>query len=138
MPAVESSITFLIVPLDEALRPNICCLLPQCSVTDDLLCRAYDSSAWMGRIGNSLSHLMPGLSSSLETVPLDQLTQGLVNAPLQAFVLKTQELEHEDSEGSPQWFWGSSPAPLRLRPWNAQPRSPKQGSRWLDFIDVTV
>ncbi|MED6233591.1 hypothetical protein ATANTOWER_013817 [Ataeniobius toweri] len=94
MPAVEPSITFLIVAPDEVLRPNIRCLLPQCRVTDYLLCRAYDSSAWMGRIGNSLSHLMPGLSSSLEMVPLDQLTQGLVNAPLQAFVLKTQELEH--------------------------------------------
>ncbi|KAK5610972.1 hypothetical protein CRENBAI_023655 [Crenichthys baileyi] len=94
MPAVEPGITFLIVPPDEALRSNIRCLLPQCRVMDDLLCRAYDSGASVGWIGNSLSHLMPGLLSSLETVPLDQLTQGLVNAPLQAFVLMTRELEH--------------------------------------------
>ncbi|MEQ2176905.1 hypothetical protein GOODEAATRI_032969 [Goodea atripinnis] len=59
---------------------------------DDLLCRAYDSSAQMGRIGNSLSHLLLGLSSSLESVPLDQSTQGLLDASLQAFALMTREL----------------------------------------------
>ncbi|MEQ2250271.1 hypothetical protein ILYODFUR_038248 [Ilyodon furcidens] len=44
----------------------------------------------MGRIGNSLSHL--SLSSSLESVPLDQSTQGLLDASLQAFALMTREL----------------------------------------------
>ncbi|MEQ2188721.1 hypothetical protein GOODEAATRI_017886, partial [Goodea atripinnis] len=53
---------------------------------------AYDSGARMGHIGNSLFHLMLGLSSSLESVPLDQLTQGLLNASLQAFALMTREL----------------------------------------------
>ncbi|MEQ2183150.1 hypothetical protein GOODEAATRI_029680, partial [Goodea atripinnis] len=46
----------------------------------------------MGRIGNSLSHLMLGLSSYLESVPLDQSTQGLLDASLQAFTLMTREL----------------------------------------------
>ncbi|MEQ2173025.1 hypothetical protein GOODEAATRI_027490, partial [Goodea atripinnis] len=46
----------------------------------------------MGRIGNSVSHLMLGLSSSLESVPLDQSTQGLLDASLQAFALMTREL----------------------------------------------
>ncbi|MEQ2171053.1 hypothetical protein GOODEAATRI_006722 [Goodea atripinnis] len=36
----------------------------------------------MGRIGNLLSHLLLGLSSSLESVPLDQSTQGLLEASL--------------------------------------------------------
>ncbi|MED6240341.1 hypothetical protein ATANTOWER_019664 [Ataeniobius toweri] len=92
MPSVESAIASLIVPPDEALRPNARCPRPQCHITDDLLCRAYNSGAWMGRIGNSLSHLLLGLSSSLESVPLDQSTQGLLDASLQAFALMTREL----------------------------------------------
>ncbi|MEQ2297050.1 hypothetical protein AMECASPLE_030766 [Ameca splendens] len=46
----------------------------------------------MGCMGNSLSHLMLGLSSSLESVPLDQSTQGLLDASLQAFALMTREV----------------------------------------------
>ncbi|KAK5599373.1 hypothetical protein CRENBAI_021923 [Crenichthys baileyi] len=38
MPPVESAITSLIVPPDEALRPNARCPRPQCRVTDNLLC----------------------------------------------------------------------------------------------------
>ncbi|MEQ2181274.1 hypothetical protein GOODEAATRI_009733 [Goodea atripinnis] len=92
MPPVESAIASLIVPPDEALRPNARCPRPQCRVTDDLLCRAYNSSARMGQIGNSISHLMLGLSSYLESVPLDQSTRGLLDASLQAFALMTREL----------------------------------------------
>ncbi|MEQ2242663.1 hypothetical protein ILYODFUR_038316 [Ilyodon furcidens] len=92
MPPVESAIASLIVPPDEALRPNARCPRPQCRVTDDLMCRAYDSGTRMGRIVNSLSHLMLSLSSSMELVPLDQSTQGLLDASLQAFVLRTREL----------------------------------------------
>ncbi|MEQ2177034.1 hypothetical protein GOODEAATRI_034410, partial [Goodea atripinnis] len=92
MPPVESAIGSLIVPPNEALSPNARCPRPQCRVTDDLLCRAYDSGARMGRIGNSLSHLMLGLSSSLESVPLDHSTQGLLDPSLQAFALMTREL----------------------------------------------
>ncbi|MEQ2160412.1 hypothetical protein GOODEAATRI_033450, partial [Goodea atripinnis] len=92
MPPVESAIASLIVPPNEALRTNARCPRPQCRVTNDLLCRAYDSGARMGRIGNSLSHLMLGLSSSLESVPLDQSSQGLLGASLQAFALMTREL----------------------------------------------
>ncbi|MEQ2182576.1 hypothetical protein GOODEAATRI_023766, partial [Goodea atripinnis] len=91
-PHVESAIASLIIPPDEALRPNARCPQLQCRVTDDLLCRAYNSGAQMGRIGNSLSHLLLGLSSSLESVPLDQSTQGLLVASLQAFALMTREL----------------------------------------------
>lgn len=92
MPAVEPTIASLIVHPEEALRTNARCPLPQCRVTDDLLCRAYDSGARMGRIGNSLSHLLLGLSTSLETVELDVPMQGLVDASLQAFALMSREL----------------------------------------------
>ncbi|MEQ2184638.1 hypothetical protein GOODEAATRI_010088, partial [Goodea atripinnis] len=89
---VVSANASLIVPPDEVLRPNVRCPQPQCHVTDDLHCRAYNSGAWMGRIGNSLSHQMLGLSSSLESVPLDQSTQGLLDTSMQAFALMTLEL----------------------------------------------
>ncbi|MEQ2178001.1 hypothetical protein GOODEAATRI_009522 [Goodea atripinnis] len=85
MPPVESAIASLTVPPDEALRPNARCPRPQCRVTDDLHCRAYDSGARMGRIGNSLS-------SSSELVLFDQSTQGLLDASLLAFTLMTCEL----------------------------------------------
>ncbi|MEQ2162826.1 hypothetical protein GOODEAATRI_023882 [Goodea atripinnis] len=92
MPPVESAIAAFTVPPDEVLRPNAHCPRTQCRVTGDLLCKAYNSGARMGRIGNSLSHLMLGLSSSLEPVPLDQSTQGLSDASLQGFALMTREL----------------------------------------------
>ncbi|XP_072319724.1 uncharacterized protein [Eucyclogobius newberryi] len=92
MPAVEPAIASLIVRPEETLRTNARCPRPQCRVTDDLLCKAYDMGARMGRIGNSLSHLMLGLSVSLETVPVDQPTHGLVDASLQAFALMSREL----------------------------------------------
>ncbi|KAK5609913.1 hypothetical protein CRENBAI_013558 [Crenichthys baileyi] len=46
----------------------------------------------MGRLGKSLSHLLLGLSSSLESVSLDQSTQGMVETSLQVFALMTREL----------------------------------------------
>ncbi|MEQ2177661.1 hypothetical protein GOODEAATRI_005881, partial [Goodea atripinnis] len=56
------------------------------------VCHCLLHRARMGRIGNSLSHLKLGLSSLLESVPLDQSTQGLLDASLQAFALMTREL----------------------------------------------
>ena len=64
MPAVKPTIAALIVSPDEALRLDARCPHPQCRVTDDLLSRAYDAAARMGRIGNSMSHLMLALSAS--------------------------------------------------------------------------
>ncbi|MEQ2224831.1 hypothetical protein ILYODFUR_011540, partial [Ilyodon furcidens] len=92
MAPVVSANASLIVPPDEVLRPNARCPQPQYRVTDDLHCRAYNSGARMGRFGNSLSHPILGLSSSLESVPLDQSTQGLLDTSLQAFALMTLEL----------------------------------------------
>ncbi|CAL9683629.1 unnamed protein product [Knipowitschia caucasica] len=92
MPAVEPAIASLIVHPEEALRTNARCPRPQCRATDDLLCKAYDMGARMGRIGNSLSHLLLGLSASLEAVTLDQSTQGMVDASLQAFAFMSREL----------------------------------------------
>ncbi|KAJ0005963.1 hypothetical protein NQD34_015857 [Periophthalmus magnuspinnatus] len=92
MPAIEPAVASLIVAPDEALRPNARCPRPQCRVTDELLCKAYDSGARMGRIGNSLSHLLLGLATSLEGSNVDAATQGLVDTSLQAFAFMSREL----------------------------------------------
>ncbi|XP_051810260.1 uncharacterized protein LOC110963751 isoform X1 [Acanthochromis polyacanthus] len=94
MPAVEPAIASLIVHPEETLRTNARCPRPQCRIMDDLLCKAYDMGARMGRIGNSLSHLMLGLSASLDRSSVDPSTWGLMDASLQAFALMSRELGH--------------------------------------------
>ncbi|KAK0155322.1 hypothetical protein N1851_002331 [Merluccius polli] len=92
MPPVEPAIASLILAPDEALRPDARCPRPQCRVTDDLLTKAYDSAARMGRIGNSLSHLLLGLSTSLQQAQVEPALQSLSDASLQAFALMAREL----------------------------------------------
>ncbi|CAL8388517.1 unnamed protein product [Boreogadus saida] len=92
MPAVEPAIASLILAPDEALRPNARCPRPQCRVTDDLLSKAYDAAARMGHIGNSLSHLLLGLSTSLQQAQVEPSLQSLSDASLQAFALMSREL----------------------------------------------
>ncbi|CAL8237246.1 unnamed protein product, partial [Boreogadus saida] len=92
MPAVEPAIASLILAPDEALRPNARCPRPQCRVTDDLLSKAYDAAACMGRIGNSLSHLLLGLLTSRQQAQVEPSLQSLSDASLQAFALMSREL----------------------------------------------
>ncbi|KAK0150202.1 hypothetical protein N1851_008886 [Merluccius polli] len=77
-----------------ALRPDARCPRPQCRVTDNLFSKAYDSAARMGRIGNSLSHLLLGLSTSLQQAQVEPSLQTLSDASLQAFALMARELGH--------------------------------------------
>lgn len=86
MPAIEPAIVSLIVAPVEALRTNARCPWPQCCITDDLLCKAYDTRACMDHIDNSLSRLLLALSASLEQIMVDAPTQGLVDASLQALL----------------------------------------------------
>lgn len=92
MPPVEPAIASLIVSPDEALRANPRCPNSQCRITDELLCRSYDTGARMGRLGNSLSHLLLGLSTALETAQVEGPTLGLLDASLQTFALMSREL----------------------------------------------
>ncbi|CAL8348907.1 unnamed protein product [Boreogadus saida] len=92
MPPVEPAIASLILAPDETLRPDARCPRPQCRVMDDLLTKAYDSAARMGRIGNSLSHLLLGLSTSLQQAQVEPALQSLSDASLQAFALMSREL----------------------------------------------
>ena len=92
MPAVETAVASLIVAPDEAIRTNARCPRPQCRVTDELLCKAYDAGSRMGRVGNSLSHLLLSLASSLEGLNVDAPTLGLLDTSLQAFAFMSREL----------------------------------------------
>ena len=65
---------------------------PQCRVTDDLLSKAYDAAARMGRTGNSLSHLMLALSASLQEATLDTSVHNFGDVSLQAFASMSREL----------------------------------------------
>lgn len=93
MPAIEPAIASLIVSPDETLRPDARCPRPQCRVTDDLLSKAYDAGARMGRIGNSFSHLMLALSATLQQESL-RAPVSFNDASLQAVALMTSELGH--------------------------------------------
>lgn len=64
MPKVDSFIASFIISPEEAWRPNARCPRPQSRITDDLLSQAYNTAARMGRIENSLCHLMLALSQS--------------------------------------------------------------------------
>lgn len=92
MPAIEPTIAALIVTPDEALRPDARCPRPQCRVTDDLLSKAYDAAARMGRIGNSMSHLLLAQSASLQGATVDASIHSFSDASLQAFALMSREL----------------------------------------------
>lgn len=65
VPAVEPSVA----ALEEALKPDPKCPSSQCRVTDNYICRAYYTAASMGRLGNTLYHLLLTLSPSLQDVP---------------------------------------------------------------------
>ncbi|XP_075325338.1 uncharacterized protein LOC142383616 [Odontesthes bonariensis] len=75
-----------------ALRQEARCPRPQCRVTDELLSKAYEAAARMARMGNSMSHLLLALSSSLQETELDTSVHGITDASLQAFALMSREL----------------------------------------------
>ena len=92
MASVDPTITSLIVSPDEALTPDACCPRPQCQLTDDLLVRAYNIVACMGRIGNSFSNLTLGLSQMLQESSVDSSAKTLSGAFLQTFAFLSREL----------------------------------------------
>lgn len=84
MPSIEPSVAALIVSPDEALRENVRCPNVECRRTDELLSRAYNSTASLGRVSNSLAHMLVALHSSLSEVSSDPLVSELTELALQA------------------------------------------------------
>ncbi|MEQ2179459.1 hypothetical protein GOODEAATRI_025125, partial [Goodea atripinnis] len=67
-------------------------LSSMCSFTDDLLCRAYDSGARLGWLGNFLSQLLLGLPALFEGSAVGGPVQGLIDMSLHAFALMSREI----------------------------------------------
>ncbi|KAK0152737.1 hypothetical protein N1851_005729 [Merluccius polli] len=92
MPDIEPSVAALVLSPGEALRPDARCPRPQCRLTDDHIVRGYNTAARMGRIGNSMSHLILALSQTLQASDVDPSVRDLSDASLQAFGFMTREL----------------------------------------------
>ncbi len=83
MPPIESSGAALIVSPDEVLRVNVRCPNVECRCTDELLSRAYNATASLGRVSNSLAHMLVALHSSLRETSSDPLVTDLCELTLQ-------------------------------------------------------
>ena len=92
MPNIEPAVAALVLSPDEALRPDARCPRLQCRLTDDSIVRSYNTAARMGRIGNSMSHLILALSQSLQESDADPSIQRLSDTSLQAFAYMSREL----------------------------------------------
>ena len=91
MPPVDQCIAALVLTPDEALKKKPRCPSGQCSVTDDLLTKAYASAAMVGRLGNSLSVLLLAQSKILESGPGTELAE-LNDVALESFAFMSSEL----------------------------------------------
>lgn len=83
MPPKESSVAALVSPV-EALSENVCCPSVECKCTDELLSHAYNSTATLGHISNSMAHMRITLHSSLNKASSDPLVTDLSELFLQA------------------------------------------------------
>ncbi|KAK0143362.1 hypothetical protein N1851_018509 [Merluccius polli] len=92
MPDIEPLVAALVLSPGEALRPDARCPRPQCRLTDDHIVRGYNTAARMGRIGNSMSHLILALSQTLQASDVDPSVRDLSDASLQAFGFMAREL----------------------------------------------
>ncbi|CAG6022335.1 unnamed protein product, partial [Menidia menidia] len=146
MPAVEPGIASLIIPPDEALRPNARCPRPQCRITDDLLCKAYDSGARMGRIGNSIpSYAGPVFLLGICSTGSCHARPGNLDAHCPHwFTLAARSgwRSHRllSLVGGPSgpclWFRGNFLVLRHWTPWTVQLRLPGRGDSWQGFTDV--
>lgn len=64
MPSVEPAVVSLVVSPDEALRTDPRCPSPECRRTDNLVCRAYNTQATMGRVLNTMFYSLCRLQYS--------------------------------------------------------------------------
>ncbi|KAL7379972.1 hypothetical protein ABVT39_009365 [Epinephelus coioides] len=58
------------------------CPSAQCKVTDNYICKAYNTAARVGRLGNTLSHFLLALSASLQDAQVDDFVHDICDASL--------------------------------------------------------
>ena len=83
MPAIDTCIAALVVSPDEALRPHPRCPSVECRRTDELLTKAHNTATRVGRLSNSLAHLMLALQASPPEQSTERVTEELLNTALQ-------------------------------------------------------
>lgn len=84
MPVVEPSSASLIVSPDEVLRENVHYPNVECHHMDEFLSHAYNSTAFLGWVSNSLAHMLVMLHSSLTMPSLDPLVMEVLELALLA------------------------------------------------------
>lgn len=92
MPAVDTCIAALVVSPDEALRPDPRCPSAECRRTDELFIKAHNTATRVGRLSNSLAHLLLALQSSLPGANTDRAPDELLNAALQTMGYIAQDM----------------------------------------------
>ena len=60
------------------------CPNKECRLTDDTLVKTYNTVARLGRVGNTMGHLLLALHSTPDSAPQDVAMSGLLDASLQA------------------------------------------------------
>ncbi|KAL7384347.1 hypothetical protein ABVT39_000444 [Epinephelus coioides] len=144
MPAVEPPIAALIVAPDEAMKSDPKCPSAQCKVTDDYVCKAYNTAACVGRLGNTLSHLLLVFLASLQDAQVDGPVRDICDASLQAFAYQMRELGQLMSTlvHTCRHVWlAQSPlteATLRVLRWVTAEPGELFGSAALDALDRTA
>lgn len=92
MPVVDTQIAALVLPPDEAVKPDPKCPSAQCKITDDYICRAYASAARAARFGNTLSHFLTLITTSVQETGSDDLASDACDAALHTFAYLTKAL----------------------------------------------
>lgn len=82
MPPVEPAVVSLVVSPDEALRTDPRCPSPECRRTDNLVCWAYNTQATMGRVLNTMAHVLLALQTTIQPSS-DAAMSDLVDTALQ-------------------------------------------------------
>lgn len=91
-PEIEQPFAALVVSLDEALRANFRCPSVQCSRTDSLLKKVYESTAYITRAENTLCQLLLATTSTLESANVDSSFSQFLQTALLTMGHVTREL----------------------------------------------
>lgn len=83
MPAVEPCVAALVVSPGEALRPNPRFPSAECKRTDDLIVMAHNTGTLLGRLSNSLAHLLLAMQTSLMGRGEERTQEDLLSSALQ-------------------------------------------------------
>ncbi|XP_049321018.1 uncharacterized protein LOC125781314 [Astyanax mexicanus] len=91
IPPLEPSVASLVVSPDEALRFDVRCPSKACRRTDEGIAKAYNHAARIGRLDNTISHLLLEMESSPQLVDMPSAFRGALQTVLHGMGFLTQE-----------------------------------------------